>query len=63
MPTDYDDFTAAAHFDALAPEPERSNRERLRRAMVAEGFVPLTSEWWHYSDPDALDYELLDEPL
>ena len=63
MPTDHDDFTPAAHVDAPAPDAARANREKLRRAMTAEGFVPLATEWWHYATPDALEYDLLDEPL
>jgi len=26
----------------------RSNRERLRRALEAEGFRNYAREWWHY---------------
>lgn len=63
MPTDHDDLTANAHIHAPVPEPERSNRERLRKAMMAEGFVPYDTKWWRYSAPEALEYDLLDEPL
>lgn len=28
---------------------EKANRERLRRAMSAAGFVPYDREWWHFA--------------
>lgn len=43
---------------------ERANRELLRSAMVAGGFKPLRSEWWHFnliSRPEAKKkYKLID---
>ena len=27
----------------------KANRLRLRRAMLAEGFEPLPTEWWHFT--------------
>jgi len=63
MPTAFDDFTEKAHRDAPAPEPQRRNRERLERAMTAEGFVGLPTEWWHFDAPDWRDYPLSDDPL
>jgi len=63
MPTAHDDFTRAAHADAPAPDVARFNREKLRKAMMAEGFVPLATEWWHFATPDATEYDVIDEPL
>jgi D-alanyl-D-alanine dipeptidase len=31
----------------------REHRDALRAAMVAEGFQPSRSEWWHFSAPEA----------
>jgi len=31
--------------------------------MEKYGFVSLDTEWWHFSLPDANDYELLNIPL
>ncbi len=43
---------------------ERANRELLRSAMIAGGFKPLRSEWWHFnliSRPEAKkNYKLID---
>ncbi len=55
MPTDYDDFTEAAHRDyAGGTEASRRHRARLEEAMAAEGFIGLSTEWWHF---DAADWE------
>lgn len=53
MPTDYDDFSLAAHrdFDG-ATETATANRARLEAAMAAEGFVGLSTEWWHFDAED-----------
>ena len=64
MPTEYDDFTPRAHRDDTSAAPDRiANRERLERAMTAEGFEPLPTEWWHFDAPDWKDHAILDEPL
>jgi D-alanyl-D-alanine dipeptidase len=54
--TAYDCFsdlsaTANPNISAMA----RANRERLRRALEAEGFRNYSREWWHYdfTDPSA----------
>jgi D-alanyl-D-alanine dipeptidase len=64
LPTDHDDFTPAAHRDAQdLPAAAIANRERLERAMVAAGWIPLASEWWHFDAPDWERYPLRDDPL
>jgi D-alanyl-D-alanine dipeptidase len=61
MPTEFDDFTEKAHhnYNGLPPEVIR-NRELLKNTMEKFGFVSLSTEWWHYSLPDAARFELLD---
>lgn len=60
MPTAYDDFSPAAHIDySGAGEEERRNRDRLRRAMEAEGFEPFPPEWWHYDFRGWRQYPIL----
>lgn len=55
MPTDYDDFSEAAHRDYEGcSEMASANRARLAKVMSAEGFVGLPTEWWHF---DAVDWE------
>lgn len=56
MGTDYDNFTYLANIDRedelLAKEEltsdQVSNRKVLREVMTKAGFIPLTSEWWHF---------------
>jgi D-alanyl-D-alanine dipeptidase len=64
MPTDFDDFTAAARQGATAgiSPVARRNREILRQAMTAEGFSSIRLEWWHFDARDARSYPLLDLP-
>lgn len=61
MGTPYDDFTEKAHRDYkdLSPEAAR-NRKILEDAMIAEGFEPLNSEWWHYDYSGWRKYSILD---
>jgi D-alanyl-D-alanine dipeptidase len=33
---------------------QKANREQLRKAMLQHGFMPLDTEWWHFT--------LCDEP-
>jgi D-alanyl-D-alanine dipeptidase len=48
MGTPFDTFGAAAH-TANATGAAARNRQRLKAAMEAEGFVNYDKEWWHYS--------------
>jgi D-alanyl-D-alanine dipeptidase len=50
MGTDFDFFDTRAHTDT--PEisaAQRANRQRLLRAMAAEGFANYPMEWWHFT--------------
>jgi zinc D-Ala-D-Ala dipeptidase len=54
MGTDFDFFDPRAHTDDPGiSTAQRANRQRLLRAMAAEGFVNYAPEWWHYSLPSA----------
>ena len=61
MPTGFDNFSDTAHqtFTALSGEVLQ-NRNLLKKLMEQFGFKPLETEWWHYSLPNATDFELLD---
>lgn len=48
MGTAFDAFTEAAH-TANAWGEVRANRQRLVKAMEAEGFQNYELEWWHFS--------------
>lgn len=61
MPTDFDDFSDRAHaLSALPTDEEQANRATLRVAMEAGGFEAITSEWWHFNDPDSESYPICD---
>lgn len=61
MPTEYDDFTEKAHHDYVRLRPDRrTNRQILRDAMLAEGFEPLATEWWHYDAPGWRELPIFD---
>jgi zinc D-Ala-D-Ala dipeptidase len=56
MPTEFDDFSAAAAADYVCLSGERDkcrHREALRGIMTKAGLVGLKTEWWHYQLPDA----------
>lgn len=50
MPTGYDNFSDTAHYTFMQLSPEvLANRSLLRKAMEAQGFVALETEWWHFA--------------
>lgn len=64
MPTGFDDFSEAAHRDSKHSSPTaRTNMRILEENMVAQGFLPLATEWWHFDAPDWRQYPLSDQPL
>jgi len=61
MPTDFDTFDERAwHAYQGGTAEQRRNRDRLRKAMQAEGFRTIRKEWWHYEAPERNDYPVLD---
>ena len=49
MPTDFDDFTPAAMWHYLGPDPAiRSHLYLLQVAMREAGFYGSPKEWWHF---------------
>jgi D-alanyl-D-alanine dipeptidase len=64
MPSPYDDFTPAAYRSNTAAPAEALAASRMLEAwMVAEGFVPLANEWWHYDWEGWRRYPIMDVPL
>ena len=64
MPSPYDDFTPAAYrSNSAAPAAAIAASRMLEAWMVAEGFVPLANEWWHYDWKDWRDFPIMDVPL
>lgn len=61
MPTPFDDFSPTAFHGAANIDAGRiRNRELLKTTMEKFGFLPLETEWWHYSWPGAAAYDILD---
>lgn len=64
MPSDYDEFTERAHRDYMKASPEAiANRVTLEKAMEAEGFRGISTEWWHFDFKDAKTLPVLDHPF
>ena len=64
MGTGFDNFSDSAHQDFKSlPAMILQNRSLLKSIMEKYGFVSLDTEWWHFSLPDAKDYELLNIPF
>lgn len=61
MPTPFDDFTEKAHHNYMQLSKEiLNNRALLKGTMEKYGFLSLSTEWWHYSLPNAASrFELL----
>jgi D-alanyl-D-alanine dipeptidase len=59
MGTPFDTFSESAH-TANAEGQIRRNRQKLVRAMEAEGFSNYDQEWWHFTYPveGALPFDL-----
>lgn len=61
MPSSYDSFTDSAHTDYNAlSDSVLANRSLLQQIMMAHGFKPLRTEWWHFSFQDTASYPLMD---
>lgn len=64
MPSGFDEFgPRARHGAAGASLRARRNAAMLKAALEAAGFESLAKEWWHYRDPAAATWPLLDIPF
>jgi len=60
MPTGFDDFSEKAHHGYMQLDKEQiQNRELLLNIMEKYGFRRFTTEWWHYSWPEAEKFPIL----
>jgi D-alanyl-D-alanine dipeptidase len=60
MPSGYDEFSPRAFPGYPGGTTEqRRNRDRLRRAMEAEGFRVYPTEWWHFDHREWRAYPIL----
>ena len=61
MPSEFDEFGERSHLDyADGPGDALANRETLQKAMRAEGFLPLATEWWHFDAPGWRAFPVMD---
>ncbi len=59
MPSTYDESTGRAHADYPGGTSlQRWHRALLRKAMVSEGFVINSLEWWHFDYGSWRDYAI-----
>jgi D-alanyl-D-alanine dipeptidase len=64
MPSAYDEMSERAHPGYGGGTPtQRSQRDRLRRAMEAEGFTVFELEWWHFDYRDWRKYRIENLPF
>jgi D-alanyl-D-alanine dipeptidase len=64
MGTGFDNFSDTAHHSFTdLPATVLQNRKLLREEMIAQGFVALETEWWHYSLPNGAKFGLLNIPF
>ncbi|OIR00727.1 D-alanyl-D-alanine dipeptidase [mine drainage metagenome] len=60
MGTGFDNFSDSAHQSFINfPQQVLDNRKLLKQTMQQFGFIPLETEWWHYSWPHAEQFEIL----
>jgi zinc D-Ala-D-Ala dipeptidase len=63
LPTQFDDFSEAAHRDNALEGDAGAEARKLEAAMKAAGFVGMPTEWWHFDAPDAEKFSLSNDPL
>ena len=64
MPSDFDDFTAAAKSDYQGCDATvAAHVQALRTAMKNAGFRGLRDEWWHFTAQDANTFSPVKMPL
>jgi zinc D-Ala-D-Ala dipeptidase len=63
MPSQFDDFSEKAHRSyADDSAAARRHAEILERVMMAEGFIGMSNEWWHFDFNGWEDFPILDVP-
>ncbi len=61
MPSAFDDFSERAHRNYMGGTlEETTNRATLEKAMVDQGFIGMSNEWWHFDFKDWAQYPVLD---
>lgn len=64
MPTEFDDFSERAHLDYQGGSAQsRRHRQILQQAMTQQGFMALSTEWWHFDARNWQQYQVMDVPV
>lgn len=64
MPSDFDDFSAAAYRTNTDMKNEvKKNLDLLTECMIQNGFKTIDTEWWHFEDTDSRNYKIADIDL
>lgn len=64
MPSDFDDFSAAAYRTNTDMKNEaKKNLDLLTECMIQNGFKTIDTEWWHFEDTDSKNYKIADIDL
>jgi len=64
MPTGFDNFTEKAHRDYQGGSvASRKNSALLERVMKAQGFMSISTEWWHFDAEDWEKFAIFDIPF
>ncbi len=63
MPSPIHTFSSASHRDSKMSRKAESNMNYMAKVMKSCGFKAINSEWWHFSDTDALKYLRTDHDL
>ncbi len=61
MPTGFDNFSDTAHSDFNdLPDSVKTNRAILKKKLEQNGFIQLSTEWWHFYLPGSEKYDVMD---
>ena len=64
MPSYFDEFSEKAHRNYSGHSTVAfQNMKILEQIMVHYEFIPFSTEWWHFTDKDSLQYPLSDIPI
>lgn len=62
MPSGFDNFTALADRDySDIDEIRTSNAKLLEKVMLKHGFRSIQYEWWHFTDVERDNYDVVDQ--
>lgn len=60
MPTGFDDFSSLADRNySDVSQTAAANASFLEETLTQAGFTPYFGEWWHFTDTDIADYDIL----